>query len=165
MRRTRGFTLIELVIVLGITAILVAAGLPSYADLSARHRLAMASQRLALELQQARQDAVQLNRPVYVGFRTGPQWCYAVSYEPGCDCAGALPAACALRRGDGQSFVGVGLEQAQTLSFDPRLGQAGVPLAATLRLGERSAEVQLAGSGRARACARQGELPGLPRCV
>lgn len=162
--RCRGLTLIELVIVLGIAAILVAAGLPSYADMTSRHRLAMAAQQLAMELQQARYEAVQLNRPVYVGFRAGPQWCFAVSQEPACDCAGTLPAACAQRRGDAQSYGGVAMEQAQSVVFDPRLGQAGVPLAATLRLGERIAEVQLAGSGRARACARQGDLPGLPRC-
>lgn len=167
-RRDRGLTLIELVIVMGIVAVLAAVGMPSYNDLAARQRLANASSQVANELQQARYDAVQRNRTVYVGFRGGSQWCYAVSYEPGCDCAdtrtGEAPT-CALRRGDGQAFAGVGLPDTRELAFDPRLGGAGAPVAATLTLGERSAEVQLGASGRARACGRGTDLPGLPRCA
>ncbi|MEF7613463.1 GspH/FimT family pseudopilin [Aquincola sp. MAHUQ-54] len=162
-RRSRGLTFIEAVVVMGIVAAFAAVAMPAYNDLSARQKLAGASQQVADDLQEARSEAVQRNRRVYVSFRSGAQWCYAISLQPACDCAQPA-AACALRRGDGQAFDGVGLPAARDTAFDPRLGLASTPAGVTLALGERTAEVQLAASGRARACARGADLPGLPRC-
>lgn len=166
--RSRGFTLVELLLVVGIVALLAAVGMPSYADLSARQRLAAASEQLAAELQQARFDAVQGGRDMHVSLRGGPQWCYAVSLAPGCDCkqpAATTPAACALRRGDAQAHPDVQLTTERTHAvFDARMGRAAPGVVARLSVGERSAEVQLTPSGRARACGRGADLPGLPRC-
>ncbi|MFN6996700.1 MAG: Tfp pilus assembly protein FimT/FimU [Aquincola tertiaricarbonis] len=168
LRRLRqdGLTLIELLVVAAIVAVFMAVGLPSYPDFSARQRLAGATEQLALELQQARFDAVLAGRAMYVNVQGGPQWCYAVSHEPGCDCrAAASPApACALRRIDGSAHVQVQLTGSHEAVFDGRLGRAEPGLVAELALGSRSAEVRLAPSGRARACGQGAELPGLPRC-
>lgn len=165
--RSRGFTFVELLVVVAIVALLAAVGMPSYADLSARQRLAAASEQLALELQQARFDAVQSGREVHVNVRGGPQWCYAVSLQPGCDCrqaaAPSLPA-CALRQGSQAVHADVQLADSHESTFDARLGRAAPGVVARMTLGERVAEVQLSPSGRARACGRDADLPGLPRC-
>lgn len=166
--RSRGFSFVELLLVVAIVALLAAVGMPSYADLSARQRLAAASEQLAAELQQARFDAVQGGRDMHVSLRGGPQWCYAVSLVPGCDCqqptAPALPG-CALRRGDAHAHPEVALSTARSDAvFDARMGRATPGVVARLSVGERSAEVQLTPSGRARACGLDADLPGLPRC-
>ena len=166
--RARGFSFIELLLVVAIVALLAALGMPSYADLSARQRLAAASEQLAADLQQARFDAVQAGRDVHVSLRGGTQWCYAVSMAPGCDCqqpaAPTLPA-CALRRNDAAAHPDVQLStDRQQAVFDARMGRAAPGVVARLSVGERSAEVQLTASGRARACGLGADLPGLPRC-
>lgn len=171
MRRPRqdGLTLVELLVVAAIVAVFMAVGLPSYTDFSARQRLAGATEQLALELQQARFDAVLAGRAMHVHVQGGPQWCYTVSHEPGCDCrvapGAATPApACALRRVDGSAHPQVQLTGTHEAVFDGRMGRAEPGLVAELALGSRSAEVRLAPSGRARACGQGAELPGLPRC-
>lgn len=164
----RGFSFVELLLVAAIVALLAAVGMPSYADLSARQRLAAASEELAAQLQQARFDAVQSGRDMHVSLQGGPRWCYAVSLTPGCDCGQAptpAPAACALRRGDAAAHPEVQLAADRTQAvFDARLGRAAPGVVARLSVGGRAAEVQLTPSGRARACGRDADLPGLPRC-
>lgn len=163
-RRQHGLTLIELLVVAAIVAVFMAVGLPSYTDFSARQRLAGATEQLALELQQARFDAVLAGQPMYVNVQGGPQWCYAVSAQPGCDCRTPAAAACALRRIDATAHAQVQLSGRHEAVFDGRLGRAEPGLVAELALGSRAAEVRLAPSGRARACGQGADLPGLPRC-
>lgn len=163
-RRQRGLTLIELLVVAAIVVVFMAVGLPSYTDFSARQRLAGATEQLALELQQARFDAVLAGRDMYVHVQGGPQWCYTVSHEPGCDCRAPTAPACALRRIDGGAHLQVQLTGQHEAVFDGRMGRAAPGLVAELALGSRTAEVRLAPSGRARACGQGAELLGLPRC-
>jgi prepilin-type N-terminal cleavage/methylation domain-containing protein len=161
----RGFTLMELLIALAVMTILLTLAVPTFADMAARHRLAAASEMLALDLQQARFDAVQRGVPVHVNFSGGAQWCYAVSLEPGCDC-NAAASSCALRRGDSTDFPGVALSAGAARVFDAARGQSSPGTAAALSAGSTlHTEVQLSVVGRASVCSRGSDMPRLARCA
>ncbi len=64
----RGFTLVDLVLVLGLFAVLSAFGIPLLNGATARLRLNQAARDVERELQGAKQRAVSSNRPIRVRF-------------------------------------------------------------------------------------------------
>ena len=74
-RGARGFTLIELMVVVVLASVVVALAAPSFNGMLARKRLEGAALELGTDLQYARSEAVQRNAPVGVVFASG---CYAI---------------------------------------------------------------------------------------
>lgn len=66
IRRIRGFTLLELMTALAVSAILLSSAIPAFGRFSLEQRLNAESQRLFLDLQFARATAVNRNRAVTV---------------------------------------------------------------------------------------------------
>jgi prepilin-type N-terminal cleavage/methylation domain-containing protein len=64
----KGFTLVELLIVLALTAILAGLAVPRYANSVARYRAEMAARRIAADLALAGSQARQIGKPVIVTF-------------------------------------------------------------------------------------------------
>jgi len=62
--RIRGFTLIELMVALGVASVLMALAVPSFFESTARARLQGAINELAIDLQYARSQAVRERAPV-----------------------------------------------------------------------------------------------------
>jgi type IV fimbrial biogenesis protein FimT len=71
----RGFTMIELLVVVALVAIILAIAVPSFTSILARKRLEGVASELATDIQYARSEAAQRNAAVGVVFGTT---CYAV---------------------------------------------------------------------------------------
>ena len=79
MSKTRGFTLIELIVTVSIVAILAALAVPSFTSLFARKRVEGLASELVTDLQYARSEAVQRNTLVQVTLGTN---CYVIHALP-----------------------------------------------------------------------------------
>jgi prepilin-type N-terminal cleavage/methylation domain-containing protein len=162
MSMRRGFTLIEVLFVTAIATLLLTLAIPTYADFSARHQLAAATDTLVLELRQTRYDAVQRGTTLYVTPNAGAHWCVVVSADPGCRCGQPQ---CALRTLDSAAFPDVTMTIAAPVRFDGRQGLADAGLVAVLSANRRfGTELQLSATGRPRVCASGAAMPNLPAC-
>ena len=156
----RGFTLVELAVVMATIVTLATLALPYYGDTMARQRLKAAAENLALDLAEARQEAARLGAPVHVSVRAGPDWCWAITTTQGCSCRAAAP--CRIKPMAGSSFAGIALVSGKDLSFDP----AGSGTPSSTRLQTLKGEVLVVTTtalGRARICAPQA-MPGYASC-
>lgn len=68
---SRAFTIVELVLVLAITAILAGLAVPRFARADARYRVRLAAERVARELEHARERAVTRATAQTITFNTG----------------------------------------------------------------------------------------------
>jgi type IV fimbrial biogenesis protein FimT len=161
-RADSGFTLTELLFVLGVLAVLTSLALPSLADQRDRQRLQSAAEALAADLAEARFDAVQRGRSLHLSLVTGTDWCWALAPTPGCDCR-SKPA-CTVKAVRGSELPGVRLAEGSSAVFEP----TGIAPATTVASfesarGERL-QVVLSPLGRARICAPGGAVLRYPVC-
>ena len=96
--RRRGFTLVELMLSLGVLSVLVALAVPSMANYIQRKRVDSAANELVTSLRYARSLAPQTNNAIWISFGTsGTFTCYAVHSVPGaasCQCTNWPDATC-----------------------------------------------------------------------
>ncbi len=163
----RGFTLIELTIVLAVSCLLAAASWPSYTAMVARQQLQSAVQQLQVDMALAREQASRLARPVTLSFQPGAQWCYALSANGPVSCREAASAVGIIKRVSASDHPGVLLLEAQAMAWDPRtggrLGQQGLARFAS-RAGQQL-QVGLNRLGRGQTCTPSAALAGTPRCA
>jgi len=146
--RTRGFTLIELMVVIAVVGVILTLAAPSFSSLILMQRLKGINAQVVTDLQYARSEAVARGVPVYVKFAEAspstPTSCYILYTStipptnpvdpaaPSCDCAAAEgsrctdPATVELRTVQVPASSGVFIASAGNLldsfSFDPRTG-------------------------------------------
>lgn len=165
MRRARGFTLLELVIALGVMVVLATLAIPSMGARLDRARLQGAAESLAADLAEARFEAAKRGGALFVQtaeVADGAAWCWAVAVDPGCGCG--TPQVCQLHVARSGDHPGVKLVHGLQARFDPS-GDAQEAQAATLEgsRGDRL-RVELSTLGRPRICAEKGSWPRLPAC-
>jgi len=100
-RTSKGFTLVELMVVIAVVAILAAAAMPVYRNLLDRYRIGKAAEDVVSVISNARAGSVKLHRRVNVAFTTSADWCVGANAAPAptggaragaataCDCASA----------------------------------------------------------------------------
>jgi len=153
----RGFTLLEMALVLAILGVLLAVGTPSLHGLIERHRAQAAADALTQDLRNARELAVLGGVPVHLSFGgDAGHWCWGVNRGGACDCGAALNA-CNVSRTDGSRFAQVRLEQATGAAFESR-GQTHRPGETVFATGAGDHyRVRMSLLGHARSC-RQDKL-------
>lgn len=173
-RRQGGLSLIEHVVVLGITGVSIAAAVPSLDDLRWRHAVGSAASQLETELQYTRSLAVARNQNVRFTMDTiAERSCYVIHTGGPNDCsctadgsASCTDGATALRSASVQQLHGLTLtSSARSVAFDGSRGT--VTPTTTLRLHSRQGDavhVVVNIMGRIRSCSASERVSDLPRC-
>jgi type IV fimbrial biogenesis protein FimT len=169
-----GLSLVEVAVVVAVSAVLVGTAAPSLADFIGTRRLDGAATQLATDIQFVRGDAVARNLPVRLSFFNDASGsCYVVhtGNAAQCSCAADGPATCtggALEiktvRLAARERIGLQANTASLL-FDPLHGTSSPT--ATLRvlgMNGRAVHHVINLMGRVRSCSPSTTVPGYPAC-
>jgi prepilin-type N-terminal cleavage/methylation domain-containing protein len=158
----RGFTLIEVVIVLGVLALLMSMTLPSFGEAVARQRLKTVAEDLALDLGEARLESLR-GTAVHLALRSGADWCWAIGPTPDVDCTGSTVGATKVVRA--RDYPGVTMSAGASSSFGGRETLAVASTAAEFLSSQgQTLRVHMTPLGRAIVCAPQSRVGDYPRC-
>lgn len=174
-RNSRGFTLVELCVTLGIGAAVLGQAVPSMGKLHDEQLLRARSEALLTDLHLARSEAARQGNSVF--FRVsgkGANACYVLhtGTSNGCDCAGGR----AVCKAPGSRVIKAEwlaadqpvriTSNAETLEFQHRQGlvtQTG-SIDLTLERGSTLRQI-VAITGRVRTCSSSGALRGISKCA
>lgn len=161
-----GFTLLELMIVIGIVSVLGAMAVPTLGAMVARHRLQSAAHHLQADVALARHEAARRGRTVHLAFRPGARWCYALSLDTPVDCAATPPPPGLIKRVQAEDHPQVLLLSAEPMVLEggARLPMTGQPQAVLGTPDGARIALRLGPLGRASLCAEAGPPGQLPRC-
>lgn len=169
----KGFTLLELMIVVAILGILVSIAFPSYQRLLERNRLKEAAEALKSDMQLARTESIKRSQDVIVTRTTGNNgaWCYGFNDSAtACDCAQTATAAadyCALKRILGTSYPQTNLLSASAnTTFTFRRGTANASNTCFSTTNYKL-KVQVGSTGRVTLCTNNDAtaVPGYETCA
>jgi type IV fimbrial biogenesis protein FimT len=165
----KGFTLLEVVIALAITAVLGVLAAPSFSTLVARERLKSTAYNLQADVSLARLESSRRGHPVHLVFQTGSQWCYALSTNPATDChepqAATRQGVIKVVRAADQP--GISLLEASTMALSAQTGGGVNAATGQARFGAPSGQqlqVHLNPTGRASLCAAGMPVSGVAAC-
>jgi type IV fimbrial biogenesis protein FimT len=171
----RGLSLIEVAVVLAVTAVLAGTAAPSIADFIDTRRLDVAATQLATDIQFVRTDAVARNQPLRLSFffNAAEGSCYVIHTGAAalCSCAATGPASCTggavqLKTVQLPALQKVGV-QANTASvlFDPLHGTASPTATVRVQGANGRAVHQVVNvMGRVRSCSPLNTMPGYAAC-
>jgi type IV fimbrial biogenesis protein FimT len=155
MKTARGLSLVEMMIAVAALAFIASLALPAARGSLERQRLKTAAETLAGDLMEARYEAARSGQAVHVLARPGPDWCWAVSLQPACDCSQAQP--CQLKTVRAREFPGISLAQTQPARFLPTGALHAGAVATQL-------QVETSALGRSRVCSPVGRVSGYSGC-
>lgn len=173
-RSSRGFTLVELCVGVGICAALIGQAVPALGQMYQQQALRAKAEALGTDLRLARSEAARNGESVF--FRVSGQGagaCYVVhtGVKDGCDCAGGKPVCTkpgshVLKAEYLPTSQPVRISSnAETLEFQFRQGLVTQTGSIELRLDNGPAIRQVVAiTGRARACSVGVKAGGLPKC-
>lgn len=172
---SRGFTLVEMCVVVGICATVASQAVPALGDFRQRQLLRATAEALSSDLRLARSEAARLSDTVF--FRIsgkGAQACYVLytGVRNDCDCANGQ-AVC--RSTDSAVIKSQWLPStqpvrvsstAETLQFQHRQGLVTQTGSIELSLASGTAIRQVVAiTGRVRSCSPEGAIGGMPKCA
>jgi type IV fimbrial biogenesis protein FimT len=172
VRRSRGFTLIDFMIVITILGILASQGVPSWTSAFARKKLQGEADSIASAIQLARLETVARNSAVSVSILQAPSGasCHVVhtGASSACACADDGTASCGVPGAVLTAAIhdpSVRATLARSIRFDPRTGSATPTGTVTIR-STAGHEIQnrVAITGRVRTCQIGAGIPGVAAC-
>ena len=169
-----GLTLLELAIVVAITAIVAAAGAPALTALIDARRLESAATRLAADVQLARSEAIARNRPLRLSVLSGSDascWIVHSGAAADCRCSSDAGAVCGA---SARTIKGVVLPNNErvgvagnvaSIAFDPLHGTS-TPTGTLRLIGARGRAIHHVVNvlGRVRSCSPDAAVAGYPPC-
>lgn len=168
--KQQGVSLVELIVTLAILVILLSVAVPSFQSIRDANRVKAAAEAVYAHLQFARSESVKQNRNLFVGVKTGTNWCIGLSNATGCDCKTANscrfgPNAALIERNlDSSDFSGITLASNQAnIRFESRRGFNSNPGTITLT-GSNSLQIQVIHSSRGRIRFCSDNVGGYPTC-
>lgn len=180
VRTARGFTLLELMVVVVLLSIVASIAFPSFTDLRDRNRIRAATEAVLFHLQFTRSESVKENRNLHLRVQeatAGSGWCIGIGNappaSPACDCnvANACrfgpPAALMEQNLRSEDFPDVALATThENIIFDSRRGSVpdipnGGAITLTGTSGRYVTEIRFNITGRPLVC---GNLSGYPSC-
>lgn len=150
MRVEKGFSLIELMLVIGILGILVAIALPNMNSYMDKRKVINAAESIYSQLVYARSEAIARSSNVTVNITTNPadaqDWALGVGTDAACDpthiigdaapCTLSVSGTPVLKRIVSTDYPGVSiLTTTNQVTFDPVRGTVGVGQNGTVRIG------------------------------
>ncbi|MGQ3050736.1 MAG: GspH/FimT family pseudopilin [Roseateles sp.] len=173
-RNSRGFTLVELCVSVGICATLLGQAIPALGKLQQEHKLRASTQALGADLRLARSEVARTGKPVF--FRIsgkGANACYLLhtGAKDDCDCAGGKPV-CKKPGSEVIKAEWLSANQpvrissnAETLQFQYRQGLVTQTGSIELRLDQGPALRQVVAiTGRVRTCSVGAKLGSIAKC-
>ncbi len=114
MRPSRGFTMIEMMVVIAIVGVVLVIAAPSFAGYIAQQRIRSVTAGLVTDVQFARSEAASRGRQVFMQFKSGSLSCYTIYADQAngrdrCDCTQTPGSACP-----------AGTQELRTVQFDAR---------------------------------------------
>jgi type II secretory pathway pseudopilin PulG len=116
----RGFSLVELMVLIVIAGLILGVGLPAFLDYQETQVLRPAPHQVRTDIETARQTAIERRFPVILGFGRPPSTLYTMHFDMngnGRVDPGEGTRICELPQGT--LFTRIGLEPADTLWFEP----------------------------------------------
>lgn len=163
----RGFTMIEMLIVLVLAGALLALAAPSFINTLAKNRLEGVANELVTDVQFARSEAVARNAEVRLVVGAGGQ-CYTISVGGSCNCQASPVCSGGASEMKTVRFTDSGATATvATFAFDPVRGSltggdTGVTVSRSGYPWQLRADVLAI--GRARICSPSGTFKGYPSC-
>ena len=120
--RVSGFTLLESLIAVIITALILSLGIPSYQGILQRNRIKEAAESIKSDLQFARTEAIKRNTNIKVSFNKDA-WCYGVNDDnTDCDCTTAND--CGIKEISSAQYSDVEMNKSTNITFSFLRGTA-----------------------------------------
>ncbi|MEH0165661.1 GspH/FimT family pseudopilin [Paucibacter sp. JuS9] len=173
---SRGVTLVEMLIVVGILGVILAVAAPSLADMMAKRRVEMVAAELATSLAYARSEAGSRPSSVLVFFGGGGS-CYSLVYWGGggaCNCALGAGNACSDPDASGTEIktVAVPSSTGVTLSYTNAVvtfvspSMTVTPANPSITVSNRVGQIRVSlnAVGRISSCSPDGSISGYVRC-
>jgi len=163
----RGFTLVEMMIVIAVLGIILTIAIPSFTEMMDSSRTRRAADAISSFLVNAKSEAIKRNMPVRVVFQSessGATWCAGMTTANTCDCL-ATSNTCRLelegvaRILDGASYKNIVLnnpDDGDMFSFTPLRGAVNSGNAQVQSDNGLQVRVVVTGTGRIRLCSPSG---------